>query len=321
MKKYEFIVGGYVVANQFLRVKELPEVGVTAWATNDDYDKVFFGGPGLNIAYDLGRLGCRVLPVLSYVSSDKKEEIEALLASVNESPDALQPPVEGSSGVAIMIQDQQKNQLTIACRNSAGLQEQPFYPMEDRWFQEAEYAVLPIMTPQNVLEFLQRVRKNSVPLIFSMRADKKIFPREVLWDALTTAKIIFMNESEKKYIETMFDLDSITDLYGFGPAEIIVETLGKQGSVVYHLESDGTVSKTAVPTTECDHEAVDATGAGDAYLSGFLYGYLQGRPLAECAQYGSTLASFIIEKTGSLENAPTLEAMLERNSRRPDAVK
>lgn len=319
MKKYDFVVGGYVVANQFLRMNCLPQVGVTAWVTNDDYDKVFFGGPGLNIAYDLGKLGCRVLPVLSYVSDDKRADIEALLAGVGESGEALEPPIPGSSGVALMMQDESKNQLTIACRNSAGMQTPPLREMDDRWFRESRYAVLAIMLPQNVPEFLKRVKKNGVPLVFSMRADKKIFPKEILWDALTTAKLIFMNDTEQDYLTELFGLEKSEALFEAGNAEVIATTCGKKGCVIRWREN-GAVREQIVPITDCG-ACVDATGAGDAFVAGFLYGYIHDKPLEVCAQYGSTAASFVIEQTGSLENAPTREQMLQRNACRPDAPK
>lgn len=43
---------------------------------------------------------------------------------------------------------------------------------------------------------------------------------------------------------------------------------------------------------------VDTTGAGDLFASGFLHGYLQGHPLAVCAQYGSFLGAAVIRTQG-----------------------
>jgi sugar/nucleoside kinase (ribokinase family) len=74
-----------------------------------------------------------------------------------------------------------------------------------------------------------------------------------------------------------------------------------------------------VPVTECEGPCVDTVGAGDGYVAGFMYGYSKGKSLELCAQYGSTVSSFVIEKRGSTTNLPTLVQMLSRNSRRPDA--
>ena len=43
---------------------------------------------------------------------------------------------------------------------------------------------------------------------------------------------------------------------------------------------------------------LDTTGAGDLYAAGFLYGYTQSRPLAECARLGSIAAAEVITHVG-----------------------
>jgi len=45
--------------------------------------------------------------------------------------------------------------------------------------------------------------------------------------------------------------------------------------------------------------AVDTTGAGDLFASGFLHGYLQQKELKECARYGNLVASFVVQMVGT----------------------
>ncbi len=45
-------------------------------------------------------------------------------------------------------------------------------------------------------------------------------------------------------------------------------------------------------------DLVDTTGAGDLYAAGFLYGYTQGRPLAQCGRLGSVAAAAVIGHLG-----------------------
>lgn len=63
---------------------------------------------------------------------------------------------------------------------------------------------------------------------------------------------------------------------------------------------------------------VDATGVGDGYVSGYLYGKARGMKPADCARVASTLASFIIEAVGDISNAPDADTLLKRNSERED---
>ena len=44
---------------------------------------------------------------------------------------------------------------------------------------------------------------------------------------------------------------------------------------------------------------VDTLGAGDSYIAGFLYSYLQGRPIEQCMKAGAENASITIGYLGA----------------------
>jgi sugar/nucleoside kinase (ribokinase family) len=44
---------------------------------------------------------------------------------------------------------------------------------------------------------------------------------------------------------------------------------------------------------------VDTTGAGDLFASGFLHGYLTGKPLIKCAHYGALLGAAVVQIEGA----------------------
>ncbi|GAI05513.1 unnamed protein product [marine sediment metagenome] len=50
---------------------------------------------------------------------------------------------------------------------------------------------------------------------------------------------------------------------------------------------------------------VDATGAGDAFAAGFLYGLLKGKGLNQCGCLGDIVARFSLTKLGAREGLPT----------------
>ena len=70
-------------------------------------------------------------------------------------------------------------------------------------------------------------------------------------------------------------------------------TRSEKGSVIVH--GDVTVEQEAAKV----EEIVDTTGAGDAYAAGFLYGWVNDRPLSECAQYGTYCATKVIQQLGA----------------------
>ena len=71
--------------------------------------------------------------------------------------------------------------------------------------------------------------------------------------------------------------------------KILITTLGDQGS---HIEQDNQKYTIGIAKPKA---IVDPTGAGDAYIAGFLRGYLDEQSLQNAGQIGATLASFATE--------------------------
>ncbi|WP_129645141.1 bifunctional 5-dehydro-2-deoxygluconokinase/5-dehydro-2-deoxyphosphogluconate aldolase [Peristeroidobacter agariperforans] len=70
-------------------------------------------------------------------------------------------------------------------------------------------------------------------------------------------------------------------------------------------------------------EVLNVLGAGDAFLSGFLSGWLRGRPLAECARLGNACGALVVSRHGctpAMPSAVELQEFLHRATslRRPD---
>ena len=120
----------------------------------------------------------------------------------------------------------------------------------------------------------------------------------------------FTNEVERKIIEEIYGFKDITELFEIGEVDIIVTTLGKDGSLCYIREEDG-IRQEKIGICKVEN-VVDATGSGDAYMAGFIYGYLNGYKPEECCRLGGTLSYFILQAEGCCTNAPTKEQLLEK---------
>lgn len=104
--------------------------------------------------------------------------------------------------------------------------------------------------------------------------------------------ILFANEAEIKELFNVTDIkDAIPNLREICKTTAI--TLGAKGSViiagedVHEIESGKNLN------------VVDTTGAGDLYASGFLFGYTQGKSLAECGRIATIAASEVIQHIGA----------------------
>lgn len=81
--------------------------------------------------------------------------------------------------------------------------------------------------------------------------------------------------------------------------KIIITTLGKKGSLIEQNGQKITIKPVKVK------EALDPTGAGDAWRAGFLAGITRGLDLRIAGQIGSVLSSYAVECYGTQEYAFT----------------
>lgn len=95
-----------------------------------------------------------------------------------------------------------------------------------------------------------------------------------------------------------------------GVCELAALTRSEKGSVLVTPKEAVTV-----PAEPVDR-IIDATGAGDLYASGCLYGLVAGYPLAECGRLGSIAAAEVISHIGA-RPARSLKEMLPKDLRRP----
>ncbi len=79
-------------------------------------------------------------------------------------------------------------------------------------------------------------------------------------------------------------------------------TRSEKGAVI--VEGERIVTVPAVPI----EKLVDATGAGDLYAAGFLFGLATGRDLEACGKLGSLAASEVIVHVGPRPRRPLAEA-------------
>jgi 5-dehydro-2-deoxygluconokinase len=81
---------------------------------------------------------------------------------------------------------------------------------------------------------------------------------------------------------------------------LLVVKRGGAGARVY--EPDGTVEE--VPPFKVN--VLNVLGAGDAFASGFLYGYLEGWRPAKAARFGNATGAIIVTRHGCANFMPTL---------------
>lgn len=103
---------------------------------------------------------------------------------------------------------------------------------------------------------------------------------------------------------------------GTGTVEEAAEKLSEYFSdVIIKLDKEGCLLKNKdgvqiIPPMK-DVKAIDATGAGDAFLSGLMYGIYHGYPIEQCIRFGNVTGGTCVQGMGCLTRYVNEEELLQ----------
>jgi len=117
--------------------------------------------------------------------------------------------------------------------------------------------------------------------------------------------ILFANEDE---ITSLYQVDNFDDALQHvrGHCEIAALTRSAKGSIVVAGDEVHVLDAHKVD------KVVDTTGAGDSYAAGFLWGYTNGRGLAECGNIGGIVAAEIVSHYGARAETDLAKLVAEK---------
>ncbi len=117
--------------------------------------------------------------------------------------------------------------------------------------------------------------------------------RQAFLDAVThQVKIVIGDDSE---VISLFEVETLDEAISRA-AEfdcIFAMTRSEKGSVIVNGEER--IVQEAYPV----EKVIDTTGAGDAYAAAFLFGWVSGKSLKECADLGSFAGTAVIQQVGA----------------------
>lgn len=117
-------------------------------------------------------------------------------------------------------------------------------------------------------------------------------------ELLAVTDWIIPNETE---LRELSNITQIEDKYlaSFRPGKNSIVTLGSQGAVL--IDADEVITRVSAPTVD----AVDTTGAGDAFVGTFAFGLASGKDPIEAMRLGVKVASISVTRKGAQSSYPT----------------
>lgn len=154
------------------------------------------------------------------------------------------------------------------------------------------FGLLEALTPDAVVQLFRLAREAHVPTILDV-----VLPETGTLDGWMEAvapwtDYFFPNNDEAERLTG--EADPVRQAARFRDLGVktVVITCGSRGSLL--VGSDGSLTSGVHNV-----EAIDATGTGDAFVSGFLFGLLRGATPAECLQLGTAMGASCVRSMGA----------------------
>ncbi len=298
----DLLATGYPSLDFIFPVSHSPRAGETALLDMVlDEVKPLFGGCGANVAVGLRRLGLNT-GIAMIVGDDANGDLYRSYLSAQQ--------VDQQD---IIVVPGAKTSRSYLFHNPQGEYQNFFFPgAADQWrdtlclerLDRVRYALVTVGSYHYNRQFVEQVQGAGVPLIWQLKSDISAFPMDAIQSFAQASTIILMNHLEAEFVRSSLGLHSLNDLLA-GSTSTLVITQGAQGAVLCTAEGRQKLST-------CPVQVADTTGAGDGFATGFLAGLLKGYAPLTCAQMGSVVASFVLEKVGSQTNLPDWEQMQSR---------
>ncbi|WP_116216070.1 ribokinase [Streptomyces olivoreticuli] len=299
---YDVLVVGSANADLTVRVDRRPGAGETALGT-DLVESA--GGKGANQAAAAARLGVRTA-LLAKVGDDAHGEL--LLAAQRAAGTELRYVLveKGArTGTAMIVVDPDGDNSIVVSPGANALLSPAEVAASREVIAASAVVSLQLEIPYGTVREVVRVARETGTRVV---LNPSPAPEELDPELLAAADPLIVNKHEGR---------RLTQLHCGGPAEwaralrtagarSVVITLGERGALV--LEA-GAAEPVRLPGIEV--EAVDTTGAGDAFTGALAGRLAAGASLVEAARFAVRVGAAAVTKPGAQPSYPTLSELPE----------
>jgi ribokinase len=295
MYDYDLLVVGSANADLVIGVERRPGAGETVLGSDL---AVHPGGKGANQAVAAARLGARTA-LLARVGDDAYGRL--LLDSLRAAgADTVGMLVGGApTGVALITVDPSGDNSIVVSPGANGRLTAGDVRAAACLFQAARVVSTQLEIPLETVAEVVRSRTPDSRFVLNPSPPRPLPP-----EVLAACDPLIVNEHEARVVlgdACVSDRpeDWARLLLAKGPRSVVV-TLGADGALV--ASSDGVER---VPSVKVD--AVDTTGAGDAFTAALAFRLGAGASLAEAAAYAACVGAAAVTRRGAQESFPTAE--------------
>lgn len=297
------LVFGSFVVDLMARAYRLPQNGETV---KGSFFKQGAGGKGFNQCVAAHKAGADVKMITKLGKDSLANVCTDIMQELDMPQDGILYSDNTATGIALIMVDENtsENKILIVPGSCAEIEKSEIDNLKSM-IKEAEYILLQLEVNQDANEYVVNLANS-----FDCKVIVNTAPFAPISDEfLSKLWLITPNEHEAEELSgiKVFDLESAKKAATYfkqkGVKNVVI-TLGKQGVFV---STDNT--EKIVPAYKVN--AVDTTGAGDAFNGGMLAALAEGKSLEEAVQFGNVVGALSVQKLGTTPSMPTREEIDE----------
>lgn len=290
----EVTVIGSLNIDYIMQVDHLPFKGETIIA---DSFKILEGGKGANQAVAISKLGIDV-NMIGSIGSDSYGDL--LLKSLKKSKvntEGIVKKMNEKTGLAFILIDPNGDNIIVVNPNVNNKLNINDIKRNENLILRSSFVLLQLEIPNDVIEYAISYAKKINKLVILNYSPFKKIDIEIF----KNIDFLIMNETELEYLCNMKitnDYDGLVKkLRSFFNKTIIV-TLGYKGTML--IDEENKISfKEGYPVS-----AKDTTGAGDAFIGGFIYSLINGKSIKDSIMIGNLSGAFSVLNIGAQSAFP-----------------
>lgn len=298
MKKKVTVFGSFVV-DLMGRTPHLPVPGETV---KGSMFKMGPGGKGFNQGVAAHKAGADVTMVTKLGKDTFGQVALDAMKDLNMSSDRVFITEESETGIALILVDQNTSQNEILVVSGAcnTITDEEVESISDV-LEQSEYLLTQLETNLSSIEkVIDIAYKNGVKVILNTAPVQPI-PDEML----SKVNLITPNEVEAEIltgicVDSKEAADKAAEWFFNRGVQNVIITLGGRG---VYVSSEG--KSEIIPAYKVD--AVDTTGAGDAFNGGLLAALSEGKNIWDAVTFANALAALSVQRLGTTPAMPTRE--------------
>jgi len=272
------------------------------------------GGCAANVSTDLAKVGASVALVGCIGKDPFGEFVLSELRSNGVNCDHVRKSIHSQTAATMVVNVQNEDRRFIhavgANTELTGQEVSNSLLEQAKVLYVGGFGLNPALSGENIAELFAKAHQQGVMTLLDVVLDDVSECVRMLEVALPQTDLFLPNSDEARLLTGISEPSAQAEAFIKMGAKAVVITSGPNGALFAGEDSP------AIRIPSYNVQQVDGTGGGDAFVSGYIYGLIQGSSPTQCLTYGSAMGASCVQHPGATTgvfNAIELQTFVSEN--------